>query len=343
MPTKFSGETLDRLRIWQNPATAKRLSWYLAVADNRKPAKFRIARTVAVDPALRDVPEDTLWTALDAATPVFLRRWRDIWEGRDSLGPPASPNLLELCDELCRRMLTHCNFCRWDCGVDRANATKYGTCKLGGETRVSSYFHHRGEELVYRGLHGSGTIFFTSCNMRCTFCQNGDISTDKDNGMEVDAKTLAAMAWLLRLEGCHNINWVGGDPIIHLHTIVAAIALLGHDFATPDETTLREALRVKADHTFFHHDRDPEWVTYESAFNAPMLWNSNFFASPEAMKILRILIDVCLPDFKFGPGRCAIKLARTPRYWETVTKNLKAIEDWGENVTIRHLVMPNHV
>ena len=74
-----------------------------------------------------------------------------------------------------------------------------------------------------------------------------------------------------------------------------------------------------------------------------MLWNSNFFMTPEAMKILRLLIDVWLPDFKFGPGRCAQTLARTPWYWETVTENLRLIHDGGEDLTIRHLVMPNHV
>jgi uncharacterized Fe-S radical SAM superfamily protein PflX len=77
----------------------------------------------------------------------------------------------------------------------------------------------------------AGTIFFTSCNMRCAFCQNGDISTDKDNGEETDPRTLAAMAWTLRREGCHNINWVGGEVVIHLHAIVDAIALLGRDFS----------------------------------------------------------------------------------------------------------------
>ena len=85
-------------------------------------------------------------------------------------------------------MLGHCNFCRWDCRVDRREGTKLGACKLGSATRVSSHFHHPGEELVYRGLDGSGTIFFTSCNMRCAFCQNGDISTDKDNGALTDAR-----------------------------------------------------------------------------------------------------------------------------------------------------------
>ena len=74
-----------------------------------------------------------------------------------------------------------------------------------------------------------------------------------------------------------------------------------------------------------------------------MLWNSNFFITLESMKILRILTDVWLPDFKFGPGRCAMTLAKTPRYWEIVTRNIALIEEWGEDYSIRHLVMPNHV
>jgi putative pyruvate formate lyase activating enzyme len=74
-----------------------------------------------------------------------------------------------------------------------------------------------------------------------------------------------------------------------------------------------------------------------------MLWNSNFFTSEPAMKILRILMDVWLPDFKFGAGRCAPLLSKTPFYWETITENLKLIHEWGEEFTIRHLVMPNHV
>ncbi len=142
--------------------------------------------------------------------------------------------MLELCRELAYRMLAHCNFCPWNCRVDRVAGTKFGACKLASGSRVSSYFHHTGEELFYRGTQGSGTIFFTSCNMRCAFCQNGDISTDKDNGEETDPRTLAAMAWTLRREGCHNINWVGGEVVIHLHAIVDAIALLGRDF-TPTQ------------------------------------------------------------------------------------------------------------
>ena len=333
----------DQLSAWKDPAVAKRLGWYLDVAENRKPAKFRIARTIPVALSLADAPEDALWDELDRLTPVFVERLARIRETGEAPGrPPPPPHLLDLCRELVYRMLAHCNFCRWDCRVDRTRGTKFGTCKLASDTRVSTYFHHRGEELVYRGLGGSGTIFFTSCNMRCAFCQNGDISTDKDNGMVADARPLATMAWLLRMEGCHNINWVGGEVTIHLHTVVDAIALLGGEMARPDNDDVQNALRVKSD-PFTLTSLVSGCGTYAGAFNAPMLWNSNFFMTAEAMKILRILMDVWLPDFKFGPGRCAITLSRTPRYWETVTENLALIHRWGKDFTIRHLGLPNHV
>ena len=76
-------------------------------------------------------------------------------------------------------------------------------------------------------------------------------------------------------------------------------------------------------------------------FNSPQLWNSNFFMSKESMLILRSIIDIWLPDFKFGPGKCAFDLSKTPWYWETVTWNL--VHDWNEDFVIRHLIMPNHV
>jgi putative pyruvate formate lyase activating enzyme len=332
----------DRLWVWQEPALAGSLGWYRQVAANRMPAKFVIAATIPVAVPMSAAEED-LWVELDRLAPIFLRRRQSIREHESSLDMRGGgPSLLDLCNELAQRMLTHCNFCRWNCRVDRSQGAKLGGCKLGAETRVSSYFHHPGEELVYRGTDGSGTIFFTSCNMRCAFCQNGDISTDKDNGEAVAARTLATMAWLLRLEGCHNINWVGGDPTIHLHTIIAAIALLGDPDFAPTRTDLMRAAPTKSDY-FGRAPIDAAGATHDGRFNAPMLWNSNFFMTPEAMKLLRLLMDVWLPDFKFGPGRCAVNLARTSWYWETVTENLLFLRDWGEDFTIRHLVMPNHV
>lgn len=331
---------LDDLWIWRDPDFAGRLAWYRDVAADRRPAKFRIAATIpaALEPAAAD--EAALWAELDRLTPVFLDGWRRIREGAP-LGPRAEKaSLLDLCRELATRMLAHCNFCRWDCRVDRSLGRKLGACKLQASSRVSSWFHHPGEELVYRGHEGSGTIFFTSCNMRCAFCQNGDISTDKDNGEEASARAIAAMAWLLRKEGCHNVNWVGGEVTIHLHRIVEAIALLGAG-SVPTEADLKRALPTKADRWSAHEATGAG--SFAGGFNAPMLWNSNFFMSAEAMRVLRLLMDVWLPDFKFGPGRCAVELAKTPWYWETVTANLSQVHAWGEDVTIRHLVMPGHV
>lgn len=331
----------DALWVWEDPTLAHRLDWYRQVAANRLPAKFLMARRIQGDDGFAGWTEERLWSHLDELTPSFLQLREEVRQGR-KLPPAVSPNLLDLVVELSNRMLTHCNFCRWNCRVDRSAPTKYGACQLAEETRVSSYFHHRGEELIFRGSHGSGTIFFTSCNMRCSFCQNGDISTDKDNGQVVDPEELAAMAWQLRREGCHNVNWVGGDPTIHLHTILKAIALLGEGLP-PDRGALGRSLRVKSDMFVSYQDLAPESWSYRGEFNVPMLWNSNFFMSEQTMKLLRLVIDVWLPDFKFGPGKCAVKLARTPWYWETVTGNLALLERWREDYALRHLVMPNHV
>jgi len=291
---------LGRLRIWDDPAIRGSLAWYLAVAENRRPAKFRIAATVAtcLDPAASS--EDALWAELDRLTPIFLECWRAIRAGAPLPSAAEGPSLLELNRELAYRMLSHCNFCPWDCRVDRMAGTKLGACKLSSGSRVSSHFHHTGEELFYRGTQGSGTIFFTSCDMRCAFCQNGDISTDKDNGEETDPRTLAAMAWMLRREGCHNINWVGGEVVIHLHAIVDAIALLGRDF-TPTQADLRRARRTKADR-FFFFDEPPDATAYDGRFNAPMLWNSNFFITPESMKIRVCSSTSGCPISSLGPA-----------------------------------------
>ena len=171
-------------------------------------------------------------------------------------------------------------------------------------------------------------------------CQNGNISQDKDNGVALSARQIAAMAWQLRAEGCHNINWVGGEPTVHLHNIVKAISLLRT--MKPCVHDLNYIESVKSD--LLRYNRSlPQDVIYEGELNAPMLWNSNFFMSDETLRILRPLMDVWLPDFKFGNDRCAIALARTPWYFETAAKNHKTVYDWGEDMVIRHLVMPGHV
>ncbi|GBD44304.1 hypothetical protein HRbin40_01789 [bacterium HR40] len=337
-------QPFERLWIWREERVARALSWYRQVATDRMPAKFRICATIpaGLEPASAD--ERALSAELDRLTPFFLARLRAIREGREPLGAPAAgPSLLEVCASLAARMLERCTFCRWECWVDRLRGRRVGACRLGAESRVSCAFHHSGEELVFRGTHGSGTIFFTSCNMRCAFCQNGDISTDCGNGTPVGPRELATLAFRLRREGCHNINWVGGEPVLHLHTIASALALLGRGFEPEPEDRMRvEPLLA---------DRFQDWPEAVSAghgwhaggFNAPILWNSNLFVGESVLRLLRLLVDVWLPDFKFGPGRCAVRLARTPRYFETVTRALALLAQWDENLLVRHLVMPAHV
>ena len=128
----------------------------------------------------------------------------------------------------------------------------------------------------------------------------GTSALTKTTGEETDARTLAAMAWTLRREGCHNINWVGGEVVIHLHAIVDAIALLGRDF-TPTPAELKRARRTKADR-FFFFDELPDAATYEGRFNAPILWNSNFFITPESMKIRVCSSTSGCPISSLGPA-----------------------------------------
>ncbi|MFQ5941395.1 MAG: radical SAM protein [Nitrososphaerales archaeon] len=330
------------LQIWDT--LKPELPWYFAVSTNNMPAKYLISKRITTDLDIKHATEDELWLEHDQLIQIFLQMWRSIKTAQVKLADLPKANNTSLMDinvELVKRMLTHCNFCRWNCKVDRAKATKYGACKLESTSRVSTYFHHLGEELPIRGTVGSGTIFFTSCNMRCSFCQNGDISQDKDNGIPMTPQLLALMAWQLRMEGCHNINWVGGEPTIHLHNIVEAISLID-SFQKPDRTNLRYIESANSDY-FEKWSMNSEYAFYNGEFNAPQLWNSNFFMSLETLKILRTLIDVWLPDFKFGPGKCAINISRTPWYWETITNNLKVVHEWGDDIVIRHLIMPAHV
>jgi putative pyruvate formate lyase activating enzyme len=359
-------ESLDIWKELRDSHGNRMLPWYFAVSINHMPAKYLISKSISCNIAdLRFASEQDLWEEHRNLIKTFLETWKAIRSGDVDIISDLSwqkTSLMDLNVELVNRMLAHCNFCRWNCQVDRRSVQtvgdrvgekkKHGTCQLESTSKVSSYFHHRGEELVFRGIMGSGTIFFTSCNMRCSFCQNGDISTDKDNGIPITPNLLALMIWQLRMEGCHNTNWVGGDPTIHLHTIVQAISMLD-SFRMPGinknkEEDLNYIEGVKADNSHSNYlstwRMNSEHAFYKKQlFNSPQLWNSNFFMSKETMCVLRSLIDVWLPDFKFGPGKCAVDLSRTPWYWDTVTNNLRLIHEWGEDFVIRHLIMPNHV
>lgn len=333
------------LKIWSDNELKSKLNWYYQVAMNRKPAKYLIARRVECKIDLELSSIDDLWDHHKELSDQFFELWHRMKTDEIDIFdlPKPSKSLMDLNVELVNRMLRSCNFCRWNCRVDRTlvdddpNA-KTGTCQLGEKSRVSSYFHHRGEELIFRGVLGSGTIFFTSCNLRCVFCQNGDISKDKDNGMVFTARELSDIFILLREEGVHNINLVGGDPSVHLHTVINAI----YDLDDRELVHMDKINRVKSDY-YVSYPRSKQNSLYHNEFNVPILWNSNFFMSEQAFRILLTVIDVWLPDLKFFNNKCASRLSRTPWYFETVAGFIKELHDRGEDFSIRHLIMPNHL
>jgi putative pyruvate formate lyase activating enzyme len=163
-------------------------------------------------------------------------------------------------------------------------------------------------EFLHRGeealLVPSHTIFFTGCTFKCVYCQNWDISQHPEEGMVISEQKLANTIDRRRGEGSRNVNFVGGDPNPHLLYILRTISLIKE--------------------------------------NLPVIWNSNFYMSREAMYLLQGIVDLYLTDFKYGNDGCAMRLSYVPDYWEVVTGNHKLAYKSGDMI-IRHLVLPNHV
>ncbi|WP_457558800.1 radical SAM protein [Candidatus Harpocratesius sp.] len=230
---------------------------------------------------------------------------------------PDIQSFLDLKCVIATKMLQNCNFCNRKCNVNRKRG-ELGFCGQSDQCFVSSAFLHFGEE---RPLVPSGTIFFNGCTFDCVFCQNFDIASYGKKNKEgvsdnlsnffvrkdaVSPKFLANIATRLFHQGALNINYVGGDPTPHIHIILKSMK--------------------------FQHE------------NICQLWNSNFYLSDPALSILIDVIDLWLPDFKYGNDECALRLSKIPHYWKTITHNFKRIYHEGsKNIIIRHLVMPNHV
>jgi putative pyruvate formate lyase activating enzyme len=297
---------LTHLDARDSDETHRRLSWYERVSRDLRPAKYRIARRIACCTDLDETPDETLWkehARLSASARALLNEL-NLGELDITKLSTAPVSFLDLKVKLLNRMIQRCIFCEWKCRVDRVSAVKKGACRLDSASRVSTWFPHFGEEPPLVGRGGSGTIFFSSCTLRCVFCQNWDISQDPLSGAPVDSRQLALIMKSLRADGVLNINFVGGEPTPNLHTIVAAMN--------------------------------------ELDLNVPILWNSNMYCSEEAMQILADLIDIWLPDFKYGNNKCALRLSKIPRYFEVVARNHEFAQLNGDMI-IRHLVLPNHI
>ncbi|MGC8570336.1 radical SAM protein [Caldivirga sp.] len=296
----------DALVVFNNPLIKSRLSWYYMVMNDQAPAKFHIAARLEANDDYASMSIDELWGLHDKLGETFDKVWGEHRE-RPNVSiikdPLPKSSFLDVKVELVKRIIRNCTLCERRCGIDRTK--RKGACMLDLRPRVASYFIHLGEEAP---LVPSGTIFFTGCNLRCVYCQNWDISQKPENGVEVNEADLASMQIELRISEARNINWVGGEPTPNLHVIIPSMRILA-----------------------------------EKGVNVPQLWNSNLYLTIEGMKLILHLIDIWLPDFKYGNDECALRYSVAPRYVEVVSRNLKMICDRDEDVIIRHLVLPGHV
>ncbi|RKL61332.1 radical SAM protein [Thermoanaerobacteraceae bacterium SP2] len=212
-------------------------------------------------------------------------------------------------------LLEKCNLCPRQCGVNRL-AGQTGVCRAAGEVMVAKAFAHKWEEPCISGEKGSGTVFFTHCNIRCIFCQNFRISQE-GFGKAVTIDELAGIFLKLQQKGVHNINLV--TPTIYTPQIIETIKL-----------------------------------AKSLGLSLPIVWNSNAYENVETLKTLTGLVDVYLPDLKYFDDSTAIKYSGAPNYFDTATRAIMEMfsqvgepifDDNGiikKGLIIRHLVLPGH-
>ncbi len=211
--------------------------------------------------------------------------------------------------------LADCTLCPRDCHVDRRRTTAGAVCRTGARAVVASYGAHHGEEDPLRGWRGSGTIFFSWCNLRCVYCQNWDIS-QKGVGREVEPEELAQMMLELQAAGCHNINLVTPSHVVA--QIVAAVY-----------EAARHGLRL------------------------PIVYNTGGYDALDALALLDGIVDIYMPDMKYGDVLLARRYSKVPNYVEV---NQAAVREMHRQVgdlvldergiaqrglLVRHLVLPN--
>lgn len=299
----------DAEGVWKNERVKNAFSRYRDILDKKQRARYLIAKDLETTFAPDD-PIKKLEKLLSKKSKEFQEMLKSSsLDKQDPSKPKRGQNYINLVETLARKYLKSCIFCERKCEVNRVAGEK-GYCFLTDDSYIASAFLHMGEESV---LIPSGTIFFQSCNFGCVFCQNYDISQSwkhekniEDVARKVNKKDIANLAENLVDKGAKNINYVGGDPIPHIHNILGSL-------------------------------------NYQES-NICQLWNSNFFISNEALSLIIDLMEIWLPDFKFGNNKCAEKYSGASDYFDTLTRNFKRIHDKGSGeIIIRHLVMPNHV
>lgn len=231
-------------------------------------------------------------------------------DGRVFVGAPREEVLRRAA--LARAGLAECQLCEKRCGANRLEPSQgraRAACGLGEATHCFKRHVSFAEEAE---LLPSYMVYFAACNFRCAFCVQAPECFDPARGPRVDGESLARVCADVVARGARTINLLGGEPSLHLHTILdLAEAGLGQGAALP------------------------------------LVLNSNFYMTPEVLDLLEGVAAVYLADLKFGPGPCAAKIAGIERYWAVVTRNLllahAQCERTGATLMVRHLVMPEHV
>jgi putative pyruvate formate lyase activating enzyme len=213
-----------------------------------------------------------------------------------------------------------CRLCPRACGVDRVSGGRKGFCKENAELRVAYIGPHFGEEPPLSGTRGSGTIFFTGCSLRCTFCQNYQISRDGlGEALEMD-ELLKRVETMIKRDGVHNVNFVTPDHFFpHAFSLITALRERGHTL--------------------------------------PMVFNLSGYQSRELLKLAHAHVDIYLPDYKYADRNLAERLSRCKDYPDAALSAIaemvadKGFLDFFENdlslarkgVVVRHLILPGYV
>ena len=212
--------------------------------------------------------------------------------------------------------LENCNICPHRCGANRMNG-KTGRCKATDKVKVALASIHNFEEPCISGKNGSGTVFFSNCNLNCVFCQNYEIS-QLGKGKEISIEELADIFIKQQNKNVHNINLV--TPTIYIYQIIEAIKL-----------------------------------ARDKGLKIPIVYNSNGYENVEALKHLKGYIDIYLPDLKYSNNEIAYKYSNIKNYYENAVQAIKEmynqvgtpiIDENGimkKGLMIRHLVLPNQL
>ena len=214
------------------------------------------------------------------------------------------------------KLLEKCEICPHKCKVNRTN-NQVGRCKSKNTVKVAKASVHNFEEPCISKINGSGTVFFSNCNLNCVFCQNYEIS-QQGLGKEITIKELSEVFLKLQNENVNNINLV--TPTSYAPQIVEAIK-----------------------------------IAKSKGLKIPIVYNTNSYENVETLKLLEGYIDIYLPDLKYAENNLGKQYSNINNYFEIATKAIKEMYrqvgniEFDENgiakkgIIIRHLVMPNHV